>query len=72
MEVLSNAVLALMKLAADCVIRGCRWLLLVLLRAAGFAAAFVLLCMMIVPQITVGLLYLTGRDDWCHQLAVSC
>ena len=66
-----HAVLPLMKHAAGCARRGCRLLLHGFVRSAVIGAAFVLLCLLMVPQIPAGLLYLTGRRDWCHQLAVS-
>lgn len=61
----------MVKHAASCVGRGCRWLLRGLMRAVLYAAAAVLLCILLVPQITAGILYVTGRREWCYQLAVS-
>ena len=61
----------MMKQAAVGVGRGCRWLLQALAKAVLYAAALVLLCILLVPQITAGILYVVGRREWCYQLAVS-
>lgn len=57
--------------AAGGVGRGCRWLLHVLAKGMLYAAAAVVLCILLVPQITAGVLYVVGRREWCYQLDVS-
>ncbi|KAL3137777.1 hypothetical protein ABBQ38_005037 [Trebouxia sp. C0009 RCD-2024] len=68
-EWLSAVLLPMMMHAAGGVGRGCRWLLHVLARGVLYAAAAVVLCILLVPQITAGVLYVVGKREWCYQLA---
>ncbi|KAL3150634.1 hypothetical protein ABBQ32_000437 [Trebouxia sp. C0010 RCD-2024] len=67
-EWLSAVLLPMMMHAAGGVGRGCRWLLHVLAKGMLYAAAAVVLCILLVPQITAGVLYVVGRREWCYQL----